>query len=157
GGRGLEPAGRAVADPRVLKRPRVLRPAEGSPFAGAFTHVKEMVMHDPTQQFRQFLQQREAVANAYVCGDTGPLEKIATQQEPATSFGPGGGTDQGVDAVSAATAEGAKHFRPGGVSRLEILHAQASGELAYWVGLQHALVHSPDRPSPVEMSLRVTE
>jgi ketosteroid isomerase-like protein len=119
--------------------------------------VKEMVMHDPTQQFRQFLQQREAVASAYAAGDTGPLEKIATRQEPATYFGPGGGTDQGLPAVQEATAQGAKHFRPGGVSRLEILHAQASGELAYWVGLQHALVHSPDRPSPAEMTLRVTE
>ena len=115
-------------------------------------------MQDLTQQFRQFLsQQREAVANAYVGGDTGPLEKIATRQEPASIFAPGGGTVQGVGPVGEADAKGAKAFRPGGVSRLEILHAQASGELAYWVGLQHALVQLRDRPAPTEMTLRVSE
>jgi ketosteroid isomerase-like protein len=115
-------------------------------------------MLDATQDFRRFLaSQREAVGNAFASGDAGPLARIATQQEPATFFEPGGGTVRGVEAIDDAVAKAAKHFRPGGASRLEILHAQASGELAYWVGLQHALVHPPDRPGPIEMTLRVTE
>ena len=115
-------------------------------------------MLDLTQQFRQFLaREREAVANAYVGGDTGPLEKIAARQEPVSLFAPGGGTVQGLAPVAEADAKGAMPFRPGGASRLEILHAQASGELAYWVGLQHALVQLRDRPSQTEMTLRVSE
>jgi ketosteroid isomerase-like protein len=114
-------------------------------------------MVNPTHDFRQFMKQREAVASAYVTGDAGPLTKISTTQSPASFFGPGGGVEQGAEQVLETNVLGAKHFRPGGVSRLEVLQLQADERLAYWVGLQHALVQSPDRPTPAEMTLRVTE
>jgi len=107
--------------------------------------------------FTAFLDQRRRVAQAYVNGDAGPLGEIAAQANPASFFPPGGGREQGAGHVTAVNARGARSMTAGGETTLEILHSQASGDLAYWTGLQHAVVRFADRDEPAEMHLRVTE
>ncbi len=107
--------------------------------------------------FKDFMKTRADVALAYVNGDPGPLHDILAQHAPSTFFGPGGGHERGVADVWKADREGAAHFDAGGDSRLEVLHAQESGDLAYWVGIQHANVHVQGKGKPVPMDLRVTE
>ena len=107
--------------------------------------------------FTAFLEQRRQVAQAYVNGDAGPLGEIATQANPASFFPPRGGREQGAGHVTAVNARGARSMEAGGETTLEILHSQASGDLAYWTGLQHATVRFAGQEEPAEMSLRVTE
>ncbi|MFL6677540.1 MAG: YybH family protein [Burkholderiaceae bacterium] len=110
-----------------------------------------------TTDFQQFMKQRAEIALAYVNGDARPLGDIVTRREPAHFFGPNGGHVDGVDAVGQDYRDGAAHFEPGGDSRVEVLQAQDSGGLAYWVGVQHARVRVKGKPEPVPMDLRVTE
>jgi len=72
-------------------------------------------------------------------------------------FPPGGGHVDGVAAVARNYREGARHFAPGGDSQVQVLQAQDSGDLAYWVGLQRARVRVKGKDDPVAMDLRITE
>ena len=107
--------------------------------------------------FQQFMKQRAEIALAYVNGDAAPLDGIVTGADPATFFGPGGGHVSRAGPVAGDYREGAAHFAPGGDSRLQVLQAHESGDLAFWVGLQHARVRVKGKPDPVAMDLRITE
>lgn len=77
--------------------------------------------------------------------------------DPATIFSPIGACTRDAEAVNAENARGSKSFSPGAQNRFEVFHSLASGELAYWTGIQRSTVHLSTKPEPINMSLRVTE
>jgi ketosteroid isomerase-like protein len=110
------------------------------------------------QPFEEFMATtRPAAASAYVSGDPAPVTAISARTDPATFFGPGGGVVAGASSVIETNEAGAATFEPEGETHLDVLHMGSDGDLAYWVGLQHATVRMAGRPEPVPMVLRVTE
>ncbi|MEW6640605.1 MAG: DUF4440 domain-containing protein [Pseudomonadota bacterium] len=107
--------------------------------------------------FSTFMAQREAAARAYVGGDGGPLDRLSTQAEPATFFGPAGGHRSGAATVTAAYRQGTVLFSAAGDTHFEILQQGASSTLAFWTGIQRATVRLHGKAGPVAMDLRVTE
>jgi hypothetical protein len=65
-------------------------------------------MTNESHDFEQFIKQREEASLAFVNGDIGPLDRIATHGSPATIFGPKGDYVEGAGNVNAANASGAK-------------------------------------------------
>jgi len=112
---------------------------------------------DPHTAFDDFMRRRAQLAQAYVRGRGEPLDTVVTRRSPATFFSPQGDRVEGAPEVAATYLQGAQAFDTGSESRLEVLHMGCSGELGYWVGLQHAQVHFKGRPEPVPMVLRITE
>jgi ketosteroid isomerase-like protein len=106
--------------------------------------------------FDSFMQERRRVAAAFVNGDPAPLRGISTAADPATIFGPSGGTEQGAAHVLEVN-EASSHRFHGGTTELEILHSGESGDLAYWTGFQRASVRVDGRRDSAPMKLRVTE
>ncbi|HSX10476.1 MAG TPA: hypothetical protein VLF94_02010, partial [Chlamydiales bacterium] len=90
------------------------------------------------ESFKQFMKQREAAAQAYVCGDPAPVTNITTHVSPSTFFSPGGGFQQGADNVLVRFKQDAAAFTTGSDTHFEILHMAASDSIAYWVGFQRA-------------------
>lgn len=107
--------------------------------------------------FDAFLEIRRHAAQAYVNGHAGPLGVMAATACPASFFPPRGGHEEGAEWVANIYARDAETFCEGGETRLEILHSDSVGDLAYWTGLQHATVHIAGKSEPVEMHLRITE
>lgn len=112
---------------------------------------------DARQTFETFLHERERVARAYVNGEADPLDAITTRLDPATFFPPKGGHVRGAAAVLADYTAGVRAFTAPSTSRLEIFQSGASGDLAFWTGLQHAEVRLADGGRVVPMVIRVTE
>jgi ketosteroid isomerase-like protein len=114
-------------------------------------------MNTKRSDFMEFMDARLSIARAYVNGDAAPLGQIVSHESPATFFGPTGGYVQGAEQVWSTHQQGAARFGSGGQTDLEILHADASDDLAYWVGIQHAQVQWEGRAKSFPMDLRVTE
>jgi ketosteroid isomerase-like protein len=112
---------------------------------------------DDLQDFERFMRHRNDVARAYVNGDAAPLSGITAHALPATFFGPQGGYREGADEVSSTYERDAGSFKPGGDSDFTILQMAASGDIAYWVGFQHAHAKLGGQNEPVPMELRVSE
>ena len=114
-------------------------------------------MNNDLHDFEQFMKQREEASRAFLNGEIGPLESIATQVSPATIFGPNGNYVEGADKVNAANASGAKMFESGGESSFEILQMAANDGIAYWAGIQWATARMKGKTEGVPFNLRVTE
>ncbi len=110
----------------------------------------------PSQGFEEFMKLRADAARAYVNGDAAPLDKIAARSGPASFFPPNGGSERGASTVLARYDRDAASFGAGGESELEILHSEASGDVAYWTGFQAARVRMSGGET-VPMKLRITE
>jgi len=106
--------------------------------------------------FADFMRRRIAASDAFVAGDWSPLGAVSTDSAPATVFGPQGDCVEGPEAVNAANRGAAAHFAPGGTNRFDTMHSAASGDLAYWVGVQRSRLRMQGKDEPVPMDLRVT-
>ncbi|RUV02485.1 DUF4440 domain-containing protein [Mesorhizobium sp. M1A.F.Ca.IN.020.06.1.1] len=107
--------------------------------------------------FDAFMKHREKIAEDYVNGNATSLKAIVTHSEPATFFSPRGDHLEGADAVAGRYERDAASFHEGGSTDIEVLQASASGDLAFWTGLQHARARMGKNGHPAEMTLRVTE
>ena len=110
-----------------------------------------------SSNFEHFMKQREEAARAYVGGDAAPLGRIVARASMATFFGPMGGHVQGSHDVAARYEHDAALFAPEGQTDFEVFHAAAGGDVAYWTGIQHAVVRMQDGMEAKPMDLRVTE
>lgn len=109
------------------------------------------------KDFDQFMKQREKAATAYINGDAEPLGDLSSATNPASFFGPGGGEVHGARKVGKRYASDAGAFGTGSTGRFEIIHAEASGDLGYWVGFQRASTYFKGKDDPVPFNLRITE
>lgn len=125
--------------------------------AGFAAWVARVGAGPPAEPFDAFLKTREAASLAYIQGDAGPLGAIATTRDPAAFFPPNGDRVTGAAQVAAAHRAGAKAFARGGKGRFEVLASAASGDLAWWCGVQHATVRLSGRKGATAMMLRTTE
>lgn len=114
-------------------------------------------MNRDLHDFKEFMKSREEASRAFVNGDIGPLDHIATHVSPATIFGPNGDCVEGADKVNAANESGAKLFKPGSESSFEILQMAANDGIAYWAGIQRSTVRVQGKTESIPMDLRVTE
>lgn len=106
--------------------------------------------------FEHFMKRRLSAAAAYVVGDPAPLTAICAELDPATFFAPLGGSVQRAENVTPRYVADDAAFDHGSTTYFEVFHLNASGDLAYWTGLQHGQVKFKGREA-VRMSLRVTE
>jgi ketosteroid isomerase-like protein len=114
-------------------------------------------MNTPVDDFDNFMEQRIAAASAYVGGDASPMVRLLAVDSPATLFAPRGGVVRGATEVGARHVADAHDFRAPGSTRFEVLQVGASGDIAYWVGLQHATVQTGEMTQPAPLQWRVTE
>jgi NAD(P)H-dependent FMN reductase/ketosteroid isomerase-like protein len=127
-------------------------------FMTAFSHWIETTRNAANPDgFDAFMAERGEIASDYVNGETGSLDRIVTRHDPATFFSPRGDHQQGASAIASRYRADAKSFSKPGRSELEVLQSGASGELAFWTGLQHAEAHLGKSKDAIPMTLRVTE
>jgi NAD(P)H-dependent FMN reductase/ketosteroid isomerase-like protein len=129
-----------------------------SQFMASFASWIETVRgHASSHGFDRFMVQREEVAQAYVRGDAEPLDAIVTRRDPASFFSPKGDCLHGAAAVATRYKTDAGSFSPQGISLFEVLQSGASGDLAFWTGVQRATVTMKGKDDETPMALRVTE
>lgn len=109
------------------------------------------------KDFEKFMKQREQAATAYINGDAKPLGDLSTHTNPSSFFGPGGGEVHGARQVTERYAGDANAFGTGSTGHFEVLQAEASGDLGYWVGFQRANTFFKGKDEPVPFNLRITE
>lgn len=115
-----------------------------------------MINHDQ-HSFEKFMIERLAASTAFVNGDVDPLLQISAHTSPATLLGPSGTIVSGVHEVNGANTRGASSFESGSTNAFEVIHQEASGALAYWVGIQRSDARIQGAAEPVQFDLRVTE
>lgn len=109
-------------------------------------------------EFEEFLRRREAASLDYVRGHPDSFAALVAQQLPASFFSPGGGYTRGTHDVSARYERDASAFGSDTPSStFEVFHCAASNGVAYWTGLQHAVVQLRAADKLIPMKLRVTE
>ena len=110
---------------------------------------------NPPTDFAQFLKHRKEVASAYSSGNGTPLDEIVVRSGPASFFPPSGGHVQGAAEVGIRYEVDVRAFSAGSHTHLEILDSGASGDLAYWTGIQTFEGTVGDKPTT--MNIRLTE
>ncbi len=114
-------------------------------------------MNNDLQEFERFMKRREEASLAFVNGDIEPLDRISTQVDPATIFGPKGDYIEGANKVNTANEAGAGMFDECSENRFEIMQMAAGADIAFWTGIQRSSLRMKGKPDAVPMDLRVTE
>ena len=107
--------------------------------------------------FDEYLKKRIAASDDFVNGDAASLLSVSTETDPASLFGPMGGSVNGAESVNAANTESAKAFEQGLENEFEVMHSASSDTLAYWTGMQRSRVRFKGSDEEVPMRLRITE
>lgn len=110
-----------------------------------------------TENFDEFMERRKQASDAFINGDPGPVDEMATHVSPATLFGPSGNCLEGADEVNAANKKGAESFQPGGENQFDILQTDSGPRIGFWAGIQRTTLKMKGKEKPVSMDLRVTE
>ena len=110
-----------------------------------------------SEDFEQFLRQRQAAAGEYVSGNPEPLGRLVAQQLPATFFSPRGDVTTGTREVWERYERDASSFSSGSQNAFEALDSAAAVDIAYWVGFQRSQANMRGEDRPVSFDLRVTE
>jgi NAD(P)H-dependent FMN reductase/ketosteroid isomerase-like protein len=125
-------------------------------FMAAFEQWVAMLLGRASDHgFEDFMKQRNDITAAYSSGDSRPLDAITARAGTATFFPPSGAIVVGADKVLTRYDEDAKSFSQGAKSKLEVLDCGASGQLAFWTGVQH--FEGKVRGEDAKMKLRITE
>ncbi len=114
-------------------------------------------MNEHLESFKKFLKEREKASQAYVGGDGAPLVKVSAAKSPATFFSPGGDLTEGAEKIAARYQKDAAIFESADENEFITLQMNADENIAFWVGLQRAVVKMKDKTEPVPFALRVTE
>lgn len=114
-------------------------------------------MNEHLESFKKFLKEREKASHAYVGGDGEPLVEISAAKSPATFFSPGGDLTEGAKKIAAHYKKDAEIFESADENKFETLQMNADESIAFWVGLQKAVVKMKGKKEPVPFALRVTE
>lgn len=114
-------------------------------------------MNEHLESFKKFLIEREKASQSYVSGDGKPLVKISAAKSPATFFSPGGDVTEGAKKIAARYQKDAEIFESADENKFETLQINADENIAFWVGLQKALVKMKGKKEPIPFALRVTE
>jgi ketosteroid isomerase-like protein len=114
-------------------------------------------MSQTSQDFAQFMKQREDASSDFVVGNVTTLDELSVQASPATLFPPTGNCVEGAEQVNSGNAASSKFFKPGSTNKFEVSHMSSSGDLAYWVGVQRSVLNLEGQENPVPMDLRITE
>ena len=107
------------------------------------------------ETFDQFMERREAAAQAFVSGDPGPVRALSASEGEASFFDPHGGLTEGAEAINEANDKGSRRFGPSSTTHLDVRHKAESDGLAFWGGYQIADVEMDGKRVP--MNIRVTE
>ena len=125
-------------------------------FMTAFEQWVARLLAEPSDHnFENFMKQRIEAASAYSSGDAKPLDAITARAGTATFFAPTGAIVTGAGNVLTRYDRDAKSFSPGAKSKLEVLDSGATGQLAFWSGIQH--FEGKIRGQDAQMKLRITE
>lgn len=109
------------------------------------------------KDFEAFLDARLKASTDFLNGKIEPLNKLSVQNDPASIFPPNGICIAGAREVNDFNQKGAANFLASVANKFETLHKGADEKLAYWTGVQRAVVNVKGKDEPVAFNLRLTE
>jgi ketosteroid isomerase-like protein len=111
-------------------------------------------MSEASDFLKSVLPRLTEVEDAFHGGDAGPRKAMWSHNDPVTLFG-AAYSGSGWEQIGPVFDQLAKEFSNFSSSEIEIVAADAKGDLAYFVAIEHTTVSIQGRP-PKPYKLRVT-